>query len=142
MALFRLAVLQEVEILEEFADVYSRWRGDRYVTRSLGVRRDFVLAPTGVTAGLLIHFEKDEIGEAAVGKAPGRAETGDSTADDDDGDFFDALRRGKRGTIAQQVAHLKGIVDERAFDLSFTFERETDERRATESEELAAAQRQ
>src|SRR5260370_27617139 len=129
-------------MLEEFADVYSLWPGDRYVMRSPRIRRDFVLAPTGVAAGLLIHFEKDEIGEAALAKAPRGAETGNSTADDDDGEFFRALCRGKPGAVAQEMPHLEGIVDERAFDLSFTFERETDERRATESEELAAAQRQ
>src|SRR5260370_10401801 len=142
MALFPLAVLQEAEIIDELAEVYSLWPGDRYVMRSPGVRRDFVLAPTGVTAGLLIHFEKDEMGETALAKAPRGAETGNSTADDDDGEFFRALCWGKPGAVAQEMPHLEGIVDERAFDPFFTFEGKTDERGAAESEELAAAQLQ
>src|SRR5260370_26475065 len=111
MALFPLAVLQDAEILEEFADVYSLWPGDRYVMRSPGVRRDFVLAPTGVTAGLLIHFEKDEIGETALATAPRGAETGNSTADDDDGEFFRPLYCGRACAGRQEIRHLEGIDD-------------------------------
>jgi len=46
---------------------------------------------------------------------------------------------GKEGAIAQEMAHVEGIVDEPAFDLSFTFEGKTDERRAAKTEEPAAA---
>ena len=95
-------------------------------------------AATGVATGLGVHLEKDKIGEAALAKAPSSAEAGDSTADDDDGNFFDTLRRGKRGAIAQEMTHLEGIVDEGAFDLSFTFEGEADECCATDAEKLAA----
>jgi hypothetical protein len=90
----------------------------------------------------LIHFEKNKVSEAAFAKSPSGAEPGDSSPDDDDGDFFDALRRGKAGAIAQEMAHLERVVDERAFDLFFTFEGKTYERRASETEKLAAAQLQ
>ncbi len=107
--------------------------------RGPGIGGDFVFAPAGVAAGLLIHFEKDEIGEAALAKTPRRAEAGDSAADNDNGEFFDALRCGESRAVAQQVADLEGIVDERAFDLSFTLERKADERGAAQSEKFATA---
>jgi len=40
------------------------------------------------------------------------------------------------------MANLERIVDERAFDLFFTFEGKTDERRAAKTEKLAAAKLQ
>ena len=89
--------------------------------RGPGIGGDFVLAPASVAAGLLIHFEKDEVGEAALVKTPCGAQAGDSAADNDDGDFFDALCRGECGAVAQEMAHLEGIVDKRAGDLLFTF---------------------
>src|SRR5258707_9019637 len=103
---------------------------------------DFVFSPAGVAAGLGVHFEKDEIGEAAFAKTPGRTEAGDSTADNHDGDFFDALGGEKAGTVAQQMAHLERIVDERAFDLLFAFEGEANERRAAKPEKFTTAQLQ
>ena len=107
---------------------------------SPGISSDFVFRPTGVAAGLLIHFEKDEISEAALAKAPGGAEASDSTANDDNRNFFDALCRGERGAVAQEMAHLERIVDESSLDSFFTFKGETNEGRAAETQELAAAQ--
>jgi hypothetical protein len=88
---------------------------------------------------LLIHFEKDEIGEAAPAKTPRGAEARDSTAHNDDGDFFDALRCGEPGAVSQEMADLEGIVDERSFNLFSTFEGKADERRTAKTEEPAAA---
>ncbi len=137
-----MAVFQDAQILEKFADVSGFWSGDRDVVGGPGIGGDFVFPPASVAAGLGIHFENDEIGEAALAKAPGGAKAGDSTADNDDGNFFDALRRGEPGAVSQEMAHLEGIVDERAFNLFFTFEGEADERRAAETEKLAAAKLQ
>src|SRR4029077_17217229 len=105
-----------------------------------GISCDFVFAPTGVAARLGIHFEKDKVREPALAKTPGGAETGDSYANNDDRKFFKALRGRKDGTTAQEMAHREGIVDERAFDLLFTLDGENNERRAAETEKLAAAQ--
>jgi hypothetical protein len=90
----------------------------------------------------LIHFEKNEIGEAALSESPGDAETGDTAAYDDDWNFFNALGSGERSAVAQEMAHLEGIVDEPTLDLFFTFEGKADERRAAETEKFATAQLQ
>src|SRR5580700_10998604 len=95
--------------------------------RGPGVGGDFVFAPAGIAAGLGIHFEEDEIGEAAFLEAPGRAETRNAATNDNDWKFFCALRRRKGNAIAQEMAHLEGIVDERACDGTIRFERESDE---------------
>ena len=116
IALFPLAIFQDAEIFEEFANVFGFGTGDGDVVRGPGIGGDFVFAPAGVAAGLGIHFQQNEIGEAAFAEAPGGAESGDAAANDDDRKFFDALRRRKRGAVAQEVAHLEGIVDERAGD--------------------------
>ena len=142
VALFPLAVLQDSKIFEKFADIFGLRAGDGNIVCGPRVRGDFVFAPARVAARLGVHFEKDEIGEAALAKAPGSAEAGDSAADNDNGEFFGALRRGEPGAVAQEMAHLEGIVDERSFDLFFTLERKTNERRAAKTEELAAAQLQ
>ena len=137
-----MAVLQDSKIFEKFADIFGLWAGDRNIVGGPGIRRDFVFAPAGVAAGLGVHFEEDEIGEAALAKTPGSAKTGDSAAYDDDREFFDALCRGEPRAVSQQMAHLERIVDERAFDFFLTLEGETDERRATATEERATAQLQ
>ena len=56
--------------------------------RGPGIGSDFVFAPAGVAAGLRIHFQEDEIGEAAFAEAPSGAETGDASANDNDWKFF------------------------------------------------------
>ena len=107
-----------------------------------GICSDFVFPPTGVAAGLLIHFEQDEIGEAALAQTPGGAQASDPTANDDNRNFFDALWRGERGVVAEEMAHLERIVDESSLDSFFTLKGETNEGRAAETEKLAAAQLQ
>src|SRR5207245_7607753 len=107
-----------------------------------GIRGDFVLAPAGIAAGLLIHFEEDEVRESALAKAPRGAQASNSSTNNNNGKFFDALRSRKTGAVAQEVAHLEGIVDERAFDLWFTLEGKTDERRAAGTEKFSAAKLQ
>ena len=133
-----MSVLQDSKILEKLADVGGLGAGDRHVVGGPGVGGDFVFAPAGVAAGLGAHFEKDEIAETALLKAPGGTEAGDATADNDHRDFFDALARRKAGAAAQEVTPRKGIVDERAFDPFVTFEEKTGERRAAKTDKLAA----
>ncbi len=99
---------------------------------------DFVFAPAGVAAGLGVHFQKNKIAEAALAKTPSGAESGDSAANDDYREFFSALRDWKPGAVAQEMARLKRIVDERALDLTFAFEGKTNECGAAETEKLAA----
>ena len=72
-----------------------------------------------------VHFQKDEVGETALAKPPSGAETSDASANDDDWNFLCVLRGGKAGAIAQEMAHLEGIVDERASDRTIRFERES-----------------
>ena len=96
VALVPLAIFQDAEFFEQFADVFGFGTGHGNVMRGPGISGDFVFAPAGIAAGLRIHFEKDEIGEAALAQTPGRAQAGDAAADDDDGNFFDALRGGEK----------------------------------------------
>ena len=97
IALVPDAVLQDAEIFEEFADVDCFGAGDGDVVRGPWVGGDFVFAPAGVAAGGVVHFEEDEVGEAAFAEAPRGAEAGDSAADDDDwGIFRFWLASGKR----------------------------------------------
>ena len=96
VALFPLAIFQDAEIFEEFADVFGFGAGHGDVVRGPGVGGDFVFAPAGVAAGLGIHFEENEIGEAAFAQTPGGAQSGDAAANDDDWEFFDALRRAEK----------------------------------------------
>src|SRR5439155_11129426 len=134
IALFPLAIFQYAEIFEEFANAHGFRPGDRHVMRSPGIRGEFVLAPAGVAAGLLIHFKKDKISETAFAETPGGTEASDSPADNGDGDFFDALCTGECGAVAQEMAHLERIVDKRAFNLFFTFQGKADERRTAKTE--------
>src|SRR5205807_5591998 len=101
ITLFPLAIFQYAEIFEEFANAHGFRPWDWHVMRSPGIRGEFVLAPAGVAAGLLIHFEKDKVGEAALAKAPSGAETGDSPADDGNGDVLGGLCCGGGGEVEQ-----------------------------------------
>ena len=125
IALFPLAIFQDAEIFEEFTDVFGFGAGHGDVVCRPRIGGDFVFAPAGVSAGLRIHFEENEIGEAAFAQAPGSAETGDAAADDDDWNFFGALWRRKRSTVSEEMAHLEGIVDERTGDGAICFERKS-----------------
>jgi len=142
VAFFPLPVFQDAKIFEEFANILSLRAGNGDVVGGPRVASDFVFAPTGVASRLGVHFQKDKIVEAAFAKAPGGAEAGDASTDNDDGTFFDALRWGKAGAVAQEMAYLEGIVDERAFDFLFTFDGKADERRAAKTEKVAAAKLQ
>ncbi len=67
---------------------------------SPGIRGDFVFAPTGVPAGLGVHFEKNKIGETALAETPRGAESCDSAAHYHNRNFFNALCSGKRDAVA------------------------------------------
>src|SRR6266568_4415632 len=139
---FPSAILENTEIFEEFADVFGLRAGYRNVMRGPRVDGDFVFAPAGVAAGLGVHFQKNKIAEAALAKTPSGAESADSAANNDHREFFIALRGWKRGTVAQEMANLKRIVEERELDIAFAFEGKTNERGAAETEKLAAAELQ
>src|SRR5262245_56207992 len=85
------------------------------------VSRDFVFTPTGVTAGLRLHFEEDEILESALLKTPSRAEPCHAAAYDDYLDLLLSLGSFKLGVIADAVAGWKGIVDKAARDRTSGF---------------------
>ncbi len=142
IAFFPLAVFQDAKIFEKLADIFGFRTRNGDVVRRPGIRGDFIFAPTGVAARLGVHLQKDEVGKAAFAKSPSGAQAGDSAANNDDRNFFDALRRGKACSITQEMAHLEGIVNEGALDLFFTFEGQADESRAAETEKLASAQLQ
>src|SRR5580704_1197779 len=127
IALVPDSVLQDAEIFEQFADVNGFWAGDGNIVRGPGVGGDFVFAPAGVAAGGVVHFEEHEVGEAAFAEAPRGAEAGDSTADDDDGEFFGFGWRLERGVVAELVAELGGFVDEGPGDGAVGFQGEADE---------------
>src|SRR5271170_2179032 len=65
IALFPLAILQDAEIFEQFTNVFGFGAGDGDVVRGPGIRGDFVFAPASVAASLRIHFQQNEIREAA-----------------------------------------------------------------------------
>jgi hypothetical protein len=127
IALVPDSILQDAKIFKEFADVDGFGSGDRNVVRGPRVGGDFVFAPAGVAAGVVVHFEEDEVGEAAFAEAPCGAEAGDSAADDDDGEFFGFGWRGERGVVAELVAELGGFVDEGAGDGAVGFQGEADQ---------------
>jgi hypothetical protein len=110
--------------------------------RGPGIGGDFIFAPTRIASGLRIHFEQNEIGEAAFAQAPGSAQAGYATADNYDRKFLDVLGGRKRRAVAQEMTHLKGIVDEGASDGSICFERESNEGCTSGAEKFSAAKLQ
>src|SRR5579872_5420268 len=100
IALVPDSVLQNAEIFKEFADVNGFWAGDGNVVRGPGVGGDFVFAPASVAAGVVVHFEEDEIAEAAFAEAPCGGESGDAAADDDDSRLFDFGWRLERSMVS------------------------------------------
>ena len=116
VALVPDAVLEDAEIFEKFADVDRFGAGDGDVVRGPWVGGDFVFAPAGVAAGSVVHFEEDEVGEAAFTETPCGAEASDAAADNHDGEFFGFGWRRGRGVVAELVAELGGFVDEGAGD--------------------------
>jgi len=54
-------------------------------------------------------------------EAPSGAESGDATADDDDGEFFGFGWRGERSVVAELVTELGGFVDEGTGDGTVRF---------------------
>src|SRR5215471_12198712 len=102
------------------------------------IRCNFVLPPTRVPARLLIHFEQHKIVEAAFVEAPGGTESGDATTDDHHRLLLYAPHRRKRSVIAQLMAELKGIINERSGDRAIAFDRQSHQRRAAGSEKLPA----
>jgi hypothetical protein len=95
--------------------------------RSPWVGGDFVFAPAGVAAGGVVHFEEDEVGEAAFTEAPCGTEAGDAAADDDNGEFLGFGWRREGGVVAELVAELGGFVDEGTGDGAIGFQGEADE---------------
>src|SRR6185437_13642634 len=100
IAIFQFAVLQHAEFLEQFADVNCLRAWNRNIVRGPRIGSDFVLAPTGIAPGLIVHFEENEILESSLIQSPGCAESGDASADNDDRNFQLLLGRRKAGTIA------------------------------------------
>jgi hypothetical protein len=139
VALLPLAIFQDAEIFEEFADVFGLGTWDGNIVRGPGIGGDFVFAPASVASSLRIHFEQNEIGEAAFAQAPGSAQAGYAAADNYDRKFLDVLGGRKRRAVAQEMTHLKGIVDEGAGDGAVRFEGESDEGGTSSAEKLAAA---
>lgn len=142
IAFFPLVVFEDAEVFEELADIQGFGAGNGNVVSSPWIRGDFVFAPTGVAAGLSIHFEQNKIGEASFAEAPGGAEAGNAAANNNDGKLFDAFGGRKSGAVTQEVAHLEGVVDETPLDAAVGFEGESDERRAAELQKSAAAKLQ
>jgi hypothetical protein len=81
---------------------------------SPGILADLVLAPAGVASSPIFHFEDDKIPEAAAAQAPGGAQPGNSTTDDDEGNTLFAGRHGRECAVTKPVACFVGLKDERA----------------------------
>src|SRR5271166_3420767 len=121
------AIAEHAQFFHQLASERFAFGGHRKVVGGPGKARDFVLSPAGIAAGLLLHFQDDEIVEAFLVEAPGGAEAGDSGADDDGRNMDFLLRRLEWGSIAQAMAHREGVVNERAGDLGIGFASEADE---------------
>src|SRR5258708_38501426 len=76
LALVPLAVLKHAQLFKQLAR--KRHAGIRHgdVVRCPWKRRDFVFAPTRISAGLRFHFNQHEIGEAFFAETPRGAEAG------------------------------------------------------------------
>src|SRR5215472_764870 len=119
IALFPLVIFEDPEILEELTNVNGLRARNRNIVGGPGIGGDFVFSPAGISTRLGVHFEKNKISEAALAKTPSGAETRNSASNDNHGKFFRAFCRRKRGAVAQEVAHLEGVVDKRSFNLFF-----------------------
>jgi hypothetical protein len=95
-----------------------------------------VFPPTGVAAGVLRHFEQDEVAEAALIEPPGGGKPRDAAPNNDDRNFDAAFRWGEVCAIAKLVTWAVAIIDEAAGNGTIGLGREADKRGA---QELAAA---
>jgi hypothetical protein len=126
-ALVPFAVFQNAEVFEEFAGERLMRAWHRNVMGGPGIGGDFIFAAARVASGFRLHFQDDEIAKAFLLKTPCRSQPGDSSANDDDGDFFLSFWCGERSTIAKAMAEGEAVVDELSFDAFFGFCGETDE---------------
>ena len=104
--------------------------------RSPGICADLVFSGACVTAGAILHFEQNEIPKPAFVESPRSGKSGDTSADNHDGDLDSLFRTRERRTIAQPVAHQMAVVDEISRNGTIRLAREADQGGA---EELAAS---
>ena len=90
------------------------------------IRGNLVFSPARVAAGLVIHFEQNEIREPFLLEPPRSTQTGNSAPDNNNRGFQNLFRRRKTRVIAQLMAQLKRVVYKRAGYWRITFERQTD----------------
>ena len=92
-----------------------------------------------VAAGFAVHFQQNEIVEAALLKPPRRAQSRDAAANDD---YWNALLvrgRGQRRAIADLVPARQRIVDKRSGDAPFALRGHPHQGRAARDELPASA---
>src|SRR5437763_5232411 len=106
MPLVELALVQQAQLFEELTNQSRFSVRDWHIVSSPGIRRDFVLAPTGITACLRGHFEQHEIAKAGFVEPPRRAQARHTAAHDDEGDLDLPRRLGERRAVAQAMAKL------------------------------------
>src|SRR5207247_8554584 len=78
--------------------------------------RDLVLAAAGRPDRLWLHFQEDELREAAVPQTPRRRQSGDAAAHNDDRNGHGLGWWSKGGAVTESMAQRPGVVDERARD--------------------------
>src|SRR5215472_2399125 len=122
--LFPLVILEYSQFFEQLADVNCLWTRHRDVMRRPRVGGNFILSPTRIAAGLIVHFQQYKIGESSLLETPCSTEAGNPAADNHNWDLYSLPGDRKTRSIPQQMALLNGIVDEGAEDGPVTFERE------------------
>src|SRR5690606_9856800 len=114
VAFIELPVAEDAKLFEELADERGSRARHRDVVRGPRERRDLVPAPSRVAAGLGLHLEQHEIGEATLPETPGRREPCDAAADDDESAALGRCRHRAELAVPQAVSDCMRLVDEAA----------------------------
>jgi len=117
IALLPLAVFQDAEVFEEFADVDGFGTGDGDIVGGPGIGGDFVFAQRALPPAWGFISRRTKSVKPAFVEAPGgRLGRRFRRQRSRQGIFRCASEGGKEAPVAEQMAHLEGIVDERAGD--------------------------
>ena len=132
-----LAIFIDAEIGKQFAHIFSLLARHRDIVRRPRICGNVVFSPAGVAASLAVHFQKYEVGEAALLQSPGGAQSSHASTYDHQR-YADLLLGGRElSVVAKKVAHLECIVFELAFDRTVALDRESHQRRRAQRAEFA-----
>ena len=110
--------------------------------RGPGIAADIVLARARVAAGLIVHFQENEIAKAALLQPPRGAQPGDAAAYDHHWDA-NLARGGRNGrVIADAMAGGECVIHKRPCQRAFAFGGHAGQSRRGAGDELATRRRQ